>query len=109
MSNQPSIQKPSKVTRAQERLQDAVLRLEKAIEGRSTGAPGPVVAPVAVSVAAPVVATSAPEAADGPQLIALQDEITRLRQENAALKRVHEQVSSRLDAAIGRLGATLGE
>ena len=106
MSNQTSIQKPSKVTRSQERLQAAVQRLESAVAGQV-----PVAAAVAVG------------SQDNSQLLALQEEARQLRQENSALKQensalkqessalkqVHDQVSSRLDATIERLGVTLGE
>jgi hypothetical protein len=39
----------------------------------------------------------------------LKTEIKQLRQENAALKRVNKQVSTRLDGAIERLRIAIGE
>lgn len=82
MSNQASIQKPSKVTRAEVRLEDAVARLENALNAK--GAAGS-------------------EPSQNAEIDELKQEVKQLRQENAALKRVNEQVSTRLDSAIERL------
>lgn len=99
MLNQTSIQKPSKVVRAQSRMSEAVSRLEKAMEGRTEI---PSVSPAESS-------SESKNSDDLPELVALQEENRLLRQENSALKRVHAQVSARLDAAIERLSATIGE
>jgi len=97
--NQTSIQKPSKVARAHERISEAVSRLEKAMNAR----------PTAELSAHPVAEPEAINLKDDTELVALQAEVRRLRQENSALKRVNEQVSARLDAVIGRLNATIGD
>ncbi len=86
MSNQVSIQKPTRVERARDRLETAVARLENALSAQGN-------APVSV----------VQDADQNAQLKALSEEVQQLRQENLALKRVNEQVSSRLDKAIGRL------
>ncbi len=89
MSTQTSIQKPSKVTRAHDRLHEAVERLETALNN------------------APAVSAPSPDTQNSEQMAALEAELKRLKQENAALKRVNEQVTTRLDAAIGRLQSIL--
>lgn len=86
LSNQISIQKPSRVERARDRLENAVARLETAVAVQSDGS-------------LPIIQN----ADQNVQLAALTEEVKKLRQENSALKRVNEQVSSRLDLAIGRL------
>lgn len=99
MLNQTTIQKPTKVTRAHTRMSEAVSRLENAMRGRSETLPDASVEPL----------PSPNSFEESSELSALEDEIKQLRQENKALKRVHEQVSARLDAAIERLSATIGE
>ena len=91
MSTQAFIQKPSKVTRAHDRLQDAISRLEYALANT----------PPRLSQ------TSGPE--DTVRVNLLEQEVERLTQENAALKRINEQVSTRLDGAIERLKKILGD
>ena len=82
-----SLQKPSKVDRARERLDIAVARLEKALEKQS--------------------GVEAPSGVDpDPELVRGLDV---LRDENSRLKSINETVSGRLDHAIGRLRAVLGE
>ena len=88
MSNQASIQKPSKVTRAEARLEDAVVRLESALNAKQVGESKP---------------------SQNVEIDELKREIKQLRQENAALKRVNEQVSTRLGGAIERLRIAIGE
>jgi len=82
-----SLQKPSKVDRARERLGIAVARLEKAL-----GKQGDVQA----------------SAGAGPDPELVRD-LDALRDENAQLKTINETVSGRLDNAIGRLRAVIGE
>lgn len=88
MSNQASIQKPSKVTRAEARLEEAVVRLESALNAKQVGESKP---------------------SQNAEIDELKREINQLRQENAALKRVNEQVSTRLGGAIDRLRIAIGE
>ena len=88
MSNQASILKPSKVTRAGARLEEAVVRLESALNAKLVGESKP---------------------RQNTEIDKLKIEIKQLRQENAALKRVNEQVSMRLDGAIERLRIAIGE
>jgi len=76
--------KPSKVERARVRLDAAVARLEKALKQQGGAA--------AVSV--------------DPNLAR---ELEALRDENSRLRGVNETVSARLDSAIGRLNAVIGE
>ena len=71
-----SIQKPTLVERAQKQLNEAVVRLEAALEAR----------------------------ADGSRLAA---ELAAVRSQNAALTKVTEGVSERLDGAIDRIRAVL--
>ncbi len=71
-----SIQKPTLVERAQNQLDEAVARLEAALEAR----------------------------ADGSRLAA---ELAAVRSQNAALTKVTEGVSERLDGAIDRIRAVL--
>ena len=88
MSNQVSIQKPSKVTRAEARLEEAVVRLESALNAKQVGESKP---------------------SQNAEIDELKREIKQLRHENAALKRVNEQVSTRLGGAIDRLRIAIGE
>ena len=88
MSNQASIQKPSKVIRAEARLEEAVVRLESALNAKQVGESKP---------------------SQNAEIDELKREIKQLRQENAALKRVNEQVSTRLGGAIERLRIAIGE
>ena len=68
-------------------MEEAVARLENALNGNAGGA----------------------EPSQDVETDTLKLEIKQLRQENAALKRVNEQVSSRLDGAIERLRIAIGE
>ncbi len=85
--NNPSLQKPSKVERARARLDSAVARLEAALvkQGEAQGSSG-----------------------DGPNAD-MARELDLLRDENSSLKAIDETVSGRLDNAIGRLRAVIGE
>lgn len=76
-----TITKPSRVDRAFERLDGALSRLEKVVQTRSVGESG--------------------AGNDGGGSDAL-------RQENARLQAVNEEVKGRLDGAIGRLEKVLG-
>ncbi len=71
-----SIQKPTLVERAQKQLDEAVVRLEAALESRADGSP-------------------------------LDAEMAAVRNQNAALRKVTEGVSQRLDGAIDRIRAVL--
>lgn len=75
-----SISKPSRVDRAFERLERALTRLESAAHSRADVTPG----------------------GDGVEL-------QGLRNENARLQAVTQEVGGRLDDAIGRLEKALGE
>jgi hypothetical protein len=88
LSNQVSIQKPSKVTRAEARLEEAVVRLESAMNAKQVDELKP---------------------RENAEIKELKIEIKQLRQENAALKRVNEQVSTRLGGAIERMQIAIGE
>ena len=88
LPNQASIQKQSKVEQSQDRLEQAVARLETIID--ATG-------------------VRPSELVQNTDIEALKEEIKQLRQENIALRRVNDQVSSRLDSAIGRLRTVIGE
>ena len=81
-----SLQKPSKVERALEHLDKAVARLEAAIEGGARLA----------------------SQGDG-ETAAPAGEIEALREENSRLRALNENVSDRLDGAIERLRAAIGE
>ena len=81
----PTLKKPSKVERARVRLDAAVTRLEKAL-GQQGGA--------------------TPSASGGEVQI---QELETLRGENTRLREINEKVSARLDGAIGRLNAVIGE
>ncbi len=76
-----TIQKPTPVERARERLEKAVNRLEVALDERL-----------------PTVADEG----------ALAGELAAARSENAQLRDINETVSHRLDAAIDRLRTVLG-
>ena len=88
MSNQVSIQKPPKVTRAEARLEESVVRLESALNAKQLGESKP---------------------SQNAEINELKREIKQSRQENSALKRVNEQVSTRLGGAIERLHIAIGE
>ncbi len=81
----PTLKKPSKVERARHRLDAAVARLEKAL--RQQGGSAPLAS------------------GDGVQA----RELEALLSENSKLREINETVSTRLDGAIGRLNAVLGE
>lgn len=91
MSTQAFIQKPSKVSRAHDRLHDAIGRLEAALADQPSDIGG------------------APSPQETTQLNLLEEEIKRLNEENTTLKKVNEQVSTRLDAAIKRLKSMIGD
>ena len=78
-----SLQKPSKVDRARVRLDSAVARLEKALAKQ--GGSG---------------VDQNPE---------LEKQMDDLRDENSKLKTINDTVADRLDHAIGRLRAFIGE
>ena len=81
----PTLKKPSKVERARARLDAAVARLEMAL-GQQGGATPP---------------------ASGAEV--QPRELEALRGENSRLKEINQTVSARLDGAIGRLNAVIGE
>ena len=79
----------SKLNQANDRLDAAMARLEKAVEARRADAPG---------------------ASDAPQQNEeLQGELDKLRADFATLRDTSGTVSSRLDAAIGRLRNMIDE
>ncbi len=80
-----TLKKPSKVERAQSRLDAAVARLEKALRQQGGGSP----------------------LASGDE--AQAQELEGLLSENSRLREINETVSARLDGAIGRLNAVIGE
>ncbi len=80
----PTLKKPSKVERARVRLDAAVARLEKALR-QQDGSPS----------------------ASGDQV--QTRDLEALRGENSRLREINETVSARLDGAIGRLNAVIGE
>ena len=86
----PNLNKPSKVERARARLDSAVARLEEALDRRLDSLPDP--------AGKPTVETPS----------ALVEELESLRDENAKLKGLNEIVTTRLDAAIGRLRTAIG-
>ncbi len=86
----PNLKKPSKVERARARLDSAVARLEEALGRRLDSLPDAAGKPT----------TEAPSA--------LVEELESLRDENAKLKGLNEIVTTRLDAAIGRLRTAIG-
>ncbi len=81
----PILKKPSKVERARVRLDAAVARLEKALGQQGGSIP--------------------PASGDEVQI----RELEALRGENSRLREINETVSARLDGAIGRLNAVIGE
>ncbi len=81
----PTLKKPSKVERARVRLDTAVARLEKALGQQGGGSPP----------------------APGDEV--RTRELEALRGENSRLREINETVSARLDGAIGRLNAVIGE
>ena len=85
MSNQISIRKLSKVNLAQGRLEDAVTWLESVVNLKESSV------------------------TDASQTAALLEEIKHLKQENSALKRVNDQVRTRLGVAIKRLSNVIGD
>jgi len=93
MPSQSIIQKPSRVSRARNRLETAIERLETAIRNRAPGDGG----------------GNGQDATQGPQLNSLQNEIRSLKDENVNLKDTQRQVSQRLDAAVHRLKGLVGE
>jgi|GEM_PF-763406 len=96
MPSQSIIQKPSKVSRAHNRLETAIERLETAIRNSAPGGGGNGQDPVQGSD-------------QGPELSSLQNEIRSLKDENVNLKDTQRQVSGRLDAAVHRLKGLVGE
>ena len=86
----PNLKKPSKVERARARLDSAVARLEGALNQRLDS----------LSDAAGKPTAETPSA--------LVEELECLRDENAKLKGLNEIVTTRLDAAIGRLRMAIG-
>ena len=81
----PTLKKPSKVERARVRLDAAVARLEKALRQRDGDSPS----------------------ASGDEV--QTRDLEALRGENSRLREINETVSARLDGAIGRLNAVIGE
>ncbi len=81
----PTLKKPSKVERARVRLDAAVARLEKALRQQDGSTPS----------------------ASGDEV--QTRELEALRGENSRLMEINETVSARLDGAIGRLNAVIGE
>jgi len=81
----PSLSKPSKVVRAQHRLDAAVARLEAALEAAGGGDGA------------------------GDRARADGEAFQQLRAENARLRSVNEAATERLDSAIGRIKAAIGE
>ena len=88
MSNQVSIRKPSKVTLAQGRLEDAVTWLEGAVNSKNG---------------------SVNETSLIVQIDALREEIKLLKQKNLALNQVNNKVATRLNVAIKRLCTVIGD
>ena len=86
----PNLNKPSKVERARARLDSAVARLEEALDRRLDLLPD--------AAGKPTAATR----------LSLVEELESLRDENAKLKGLNEIVTTRLDAAIGRLRTAIG-
>lgn len=86
----PNLNKPSKVERARARLDSAVARLEEALDRRLDSLPD----------------AARKSTAETP--LALVEELESLRDENAKLKGLNEIVTTRLDAAIGRLRTAIG-
>jgi len=87
------IQKPSKVSRAHNRLETAIERLETALRKRSAGDGG----------------GNGQGSTQGPELDSLHNEIRALKDENVGLRDTQRQVSERLDAAVHRLKGIVGE
>ncbi len=87
MSNQVSIRKPSKVTLSQDRLEDAVAWLESAVNLTNGGLN---------------------ELTQNARIEELLKEVNVLKQENLALKRVNDDVSTRLVIVISRLANVIG-
>ena len=81
MANNPTIQKPTKVQRSQEHLDAAITRLERALKAKSR--------------------KQSPSSDDA--------QVVQLREENAQLAEVNEQIAVRLDSAILRLRAAIGD
>ena len=81
----PTLKKPTKVERARVRLDAAVVRLEKALAKQGGSTPS----------------------ASGDEV--QTQELEALRGENSRLREINETVSARLDGAIGRLNAVIGE
>ena len=86
----PNLNKPSKVERARARLDSAVARLEEALDRRLDSPPDAAGKPTA----------------ETPSV--LVEELESLRDKNAKLKGLNEIVTTRLDAAIGRLRTAIG-
>ncbi len=84
-----TLKKPSKVERARVRLNAAVARLETALAQQAGSTPS----------------ASGDEVQTGVQA----GELEALRGENSRLREINETVSTRLDGAIGRLNAVIGE
>ena len=87
MAQNTVLKKPTRVVQAQSRLDQAVARLEHAIQSRPVAASGD---------------------EDG-QLATLQAEVQSLRSANAGLKQVNDQVAGRLDTVIANLKTALDD
>ena len=86
----PNLNKPSKVERARARLDSAVAQVEEALDRRLDSLPD--------AAGKPTAATP----------LALGEELESRRDEKAKLKGLNEIVTTRLDAAIGRLRTAIG-
>lgn len=86
----PNLKKPSRLERARTHLDAAVARLEEALDRRLDSLPDADGKPTAETPSA------------------LVEELESLRDENAKLKGLNEIVTTRLDAAIGRLRTAIG-
>jgi hypothetical protein len=87
----PNLKKPSRVERARVRLDGAVARLEEALDRRLDSLPEGIDKPAAETASV------------------LTKELESLRDENSKLKGLNEIVTTRLDAAIGRLRTAIGD
>ena len=82
----------SKLDEAQQRLQQAISGLERAVRDRATSAPA---------------SDSGTGAASADEIARRDSEIAALKAQNAELERRTETVATRLDAAIGRVRMVL--
>ena len=81
----------SKLDEAQQRLQQAISGLERAVRDRATSAP----------------ASDSANGAAADEIARRDREIAALKARNADLERRNETAATRLDAAIGRVRAVL--